>query len=316
MLFLSQLRYDGNTYGGPMRFLIALLFCLILVCLTPVLAQQPQLTVNSYTIKQGETLSLRASNLELSASYTLTLIAPGGESTARTLRSDSRGEVRYEGALELAGDWTVALRGEDINAMLGVTVAAATASNPLNQSQENPLAQETEATPDTNQTTPAETTQDSSPTPAEQTPTETQPQTNQAETPTTETQQSTSEQTLQSETATESTQTESGQMESGQTETTSPTTNQADTEEATQPTTNQADTNPTETAQDSMTLTEPAQAETAITSSVNVKLEQGTLTAIEDDKPKWTLDFPKDSVKRQGLLNLMTWYFWVMATAS
>jgi hypothetical protein len=277
-----------------MRFLIALLFCLTLVCLTPVLGQQPQLTVNSYTLQQGETLSLRASNLEPSASYTLTLIAPGGESSARTLRSDSRGEVRYEGALELAGDWTVALRGDDINAMLGVTVSEAAATNPLSQPQENPSTQE--ASPG-NPT--AENTDNTTPTPAaEQTPAETQPQTNQTETPTTETQQSTSEQATQP-VATESTQSETNQTETTQGETAQPTTNQAEAEETTEPTTNQAEANQTETAQDSMTLTEPV--EVAVTSPVNVKLEGGTLTAIEDDKTKWTLDFPKGSGETIGL---------------
>ncbi len=241
-----------------MRYLLIFIFSLTLV-----VAQQPQLTVNSYTLKQGETLSLRASNLEPRASYTLTLTTPAGEASTRTLRSDTRGEVRYEGALELSGDWTIALKGDDINAQLGVTVAEVATTNPLSQT-ENPLSQTpetetTEVTPN-NQTTSAETTENPDSTQAEQPNADTtQPQTAQTETQAPETQGS------------------------------SETTNLNQAEETTQ---------------------EPAQTETqsaepdltpALTSSVNVKLEQNTLTAIEDDQTKWTLDFPNSSGETTGL---------------
>ncbi|MGL4611651.1 MAG: hypothetical protein ACRCYY_18565 [Trueperaceae bacterium] len=106
-----------------MRF-VRLIFCVSFLLVASFgLAQQPQLTVNSYTLGQGDTLTLRASNLEPRASYTLTLTTPEGQSSTRTLRSDTKGEVRYEGPLQLTGDWTIALKGEDINAQLGVTVA-------------------------------------------------------------------------------------------------------------------------------------------------------------------------------------------------
>lgn len=246
-----------------MRFL---LFILMVACLTLGFAQQPQLTVNSYTLSQGEELSLRASNLEPRANYTLTLTTPDGETSTRTLRSDTRGEVRYEGSLEVAGEWSIALKGDDINAQLGVTVEE-TSINPLTQPQENPLTQ----TDNTNQ---AETTEDSSPTqettqPTEQSTTETQ--TNQPETPTTE--QSTTE-----------TQQEGN-------ETTSPL-NQAELET---PTT-ELDT--TET--DSTTLAQPVEV-SPITSPVNVRLEQGVLTAIEDDRESWKLEFPSGSGETTGL---------------
>ncbi len=260
-----------------MRFLAILLFCFV-----SVFAQQPQLTVNSYTLEQGESLSLRANNLEPSSTYTLTLIAPDGESSARTLRSDTRGEVRYQGALELAGDWTVALRGEDINAMLGVTVADVAVTNPLSQ-PENPLSQET---------TDSQTTEDAEPaSSAEPTPTETQAAnetqaTNEAETTEAQQSETTQSETTQPEVTTESAQTEN-QLE------TQPATNQAETEDAT----SQAEANQTETTQDTVTL-EPAPV---INSPVNVRLENGTLTAIEDDQTKWTLDFPSGSGETTGL---------------
>lgn len=258
-----------------MRFLVILLFCL-----TVVFAQQPQLTVNSYTLEQGEKLSLRASNLEPGGSYILTLITPEGESSALNLRSDSKGDVRYEGALNFEGGWTIALRGEDINAMLGVTVAegaAATetpATNPLSQSEENPLTEET-APPQAEAT--EETTQ------AQQE--ETRPQTTQAEPSTTETQQATEESPAQTNQAEETTQ---------------PATNE--TEETTQPLADQTQLEPTNNQSETAQTEEPtADLTPAPVSPVNVKLEGGILTAIENDQTKWTLDFPSGSGETTGL---------------
>jgi hypothetical protein len=274
-----------------MRFVIILLFCLVLV-----FAQQPQLTVNSYSLEQGEKLSLRASNLEPGSSYILTLITPRGESSALSLRSDSRGEVRYEGALNFAGDWTVALRGDDINAMLGVTVAEV-AVNPLGQSEENQ-----EATPETAQaeTTQTETAQDVQLQESQSQQNQTQENQSEATTTQTDTPETTEPQPAQTQQSTvEETSTstqEAAQTEEAQTETTQAETPQAET--TAQPATTQP-----ETAQDSMTLTQPAQEEeqVAITSLVNVRLEQGILTAIEDDQTKWTLDFPSGSGETTGL---------------
>jgi outer membrane biosynthesis protein TonB len=280
-----RIRYDDPINGGRMRFLVILLFCL-----TMVLAQQPQLTVNSYTLEQGESLLLRASNLEPSSSYTLTLIAPGGESSARTLRSDSRGEVRYEGTLDLAGDWTIALRGDDINAMLGVAVTEAPAANSPVESEQNPLTQE-----------PANPAQ------AEET---TQPQAQQEQSD--ENQQVQEEPASQPETAevteTQPTQTEQATTESQQaTEETTSQTNQAEetiqSEETTQPVTPQqeATNNQTETAQEEVQPNTTEDLTPAPASTVNVRLEQGILTAIEDDQTKWTLDFPSGSGETNGL---------------
>ncbi len=272
------MRYDGVMYGGLMRFLIILLFCL-----TMVFAQQPQLTVNSYTLSQGETLSLRASNLGPRATYTLTLIAPGGESSTRTLRSDTRGEVRYEGALEVAGDWTVALRGEDINAMLGVTVEEATVTNPLSQPQENPLMEEATENTESTQAEPESETQ------AE---TEETPELQPSQTEQTETQAAQQE---SEETPPQANQGEDVATQPATNETEEPaqaTTEQVEAEEATNQEPVQA-----ETVQES--VTEPQQ--TPLASLVNVRLEQGTLTAIEDDQTKWTLDFPSGSGETIGI---------------
>jgi hypothetical protein len=252
--------------GGRMRFLFLIL---LVLCLTLGFAQQPQLTVNSYTLLQGEELSLRASNLEPEATYTLTLITPEGETTTRSLRSDARGEVRYEGALQLAGDWTVSLRGDDINAMLGVTVDEATATTQAENAQQ------------------AENSEDSSPTqetttqPSE----ETTPPTSQAQTPE------------------ETTQTETQQEPS---ETTSPL-NQTESET---PTAELETTESGDTATDSMTLTQPEQEQSeqtatttpSLTSPVNVRLEGGVLTAIEDDREAWRLEFPNSSGETTGLV--------------
>jgi hypothetical protein len=260
-----------------MRFLLSIL---VVLCLVLGFAQQPQLTVNSYTLSQGEELSLRASNLQPSANYSLTLMTPEGETTTRTLRSDANGEVRYEGALQLAGDWTVSLKGEDINAMLGVRVEEVTTTNPLNESQENPLTRTEETVPDTTQTATTEETEnieDSSPTETpeltEESTTETQPQTSQAE-PATETQQE-SEAT----------------SPLNQTEPETPTTDLTETED---------------TATDSMTLTQPTQEGTetvtpSLASPVNVRLEEGVLIAVEDDQESWRLDFPGGSGETTGL---------------
>jgi hypothetical protein len=248
-----------------MRFLICIL---MVVCLTLGFAQQPQLTVNSYTLSQGEELSLRASNLEPRADYTLTLTTPDGETSTRTLRSDTRGEVRYEGSLEVAGEWSLALKGDDINAQLGVTVEGA-ATNPLTQTQENPLTQtetdSTETVPDTTQT---ENTEDSSTT-QEATTEETTPSINQTQT--------TEETPSQTETQQES-------------ETTSPL-NQT---EAETPTATESDTPATD-------LTQSTGEVSVITSPVNVRLEQGVLTAIEDDRESWRLEFPNGSGETLGL---------------
>ena len=261
-----------------MRYLV-----MFLLTLSFALAQQPQLTVNSYTLDQGEELSLRASNLEPEASYTLTLMTPEGETTTRSLNSDAQGEVRYEGALQLAGNWTVSLRGDDINAMLGVTVGEGAATPPSSQTQETPAeignAQQTE------------TTEDSSP-PQETT------QSGEGATPSTN-QTQTTEETIQTETQQSTTQTQQEQLE-----TTSPL-NQAGSETPTTTTESEA-TEPSDTATDSMTLTQPQQEQIetvtpSLTSPVNVRLEGSTLTAIQDDETLWTLDFPQGSGETTGL---------------
>lgn len=265
-----------------MRFLLLIVTA---VCLTLGFGQQPQLTVNSYTLDQGDELTIRASNLEPSATYTLTLTTPEGETTTRDLRSDTRGEVRYEGALQLAGDWVIALRGEDINAMLGVTV------------EESALGQtpSTQTTPDTDQTqtTNQADTEDSSPTPQ---------QTQQADEPTTPTQAETSE-----ETTSQTQQSTTGQSTTGQDTAETPTPLNQTESNTTQQEPSQAETPATEPgATDSTTLTQPDQAEQetltpALTSPVNVRLEGGILTAIQDDETLWTLDFPQGSGETTGL---------------
>jgi hypothetical protein len=266
VLFTPQYVMIRTLLGGCMRFLISILLISVSVaCLTLGFAQQPQLTVSSYTLEQGETISLRASNLESRASYTLTLTTPTGEASTRTVRSDTRGEVRYEGALDLAGDWVIALKGKDINAQLGVSVEEVKTTNPLSQPQEPSSAQET---PDTTEALGQPQAQQD-----EQPEDPAQPQTSQTETPpSTDTSQS-AEQELGETNQTGTTQTESNQTQS---------TPGPETE------------SPTNTsAQQDLT---PAPA-----SLVQVKLEQNSVVAIQNDQPLWTLDFPTGSGETTGL---------------
>jgi hypothetical protein len=269
-----------------MRYLI-----IVLVSLSFVLAQQPQLTVNSYTLDQGEKLSLRASNLEPSASYTLTLTTPEGETTTRSLRSDTGGEVRYEGALQLAGDWMIALRGDDINALLGVTVEEVAVTAPPSETQENP-AQMDSTEPTTSPTETVEQIEDSSPS-QEAT---TQPR---EETTPSANQRQTTEETTQTQTQPSTTETQQEPSE-----TTSPL-NQAEAEtpaESVTPESGDTATDPTTLGQPVQQQSEQAETPTSpLTSPVNVRLEEGTLTAIQDDEPSWTLSFPNGSGETTGL---------------
>jgi hypothetical protein len=301
---------------------------IMVVCLTLAVAQQPQLTVNSYTLNQGEELSLRATNLEPNAAYTLTLTTPEGETTTRALRSDARGEVRYEGALQLSGDWMIALRGEDINAMLGVTVEeGASSQNPLSQNAESAEAA-TQTTPDTAQTPTTNQTEDTGTTQQTETaPTQTETnenttqnstETQEAET-TPETQQSTTQPSGTEQPTTQQSTSEQGATETSPLNQTESRTTQQEPSQAETPTTETPATEPETT--DSTTLTQPEQAQQpqgennqagqtqtgqetptpALTSPVNVTLEQGTLTAIQDDETLWTLSFPPNSGETTGL---------------
>jgi hypothetical protein len=279
-----------------MRFLIAIF---VVVCLSLGVSQQPQLTINSYTLDQGETLSLRASNLAPRASYTLTLTTPEGETLTRTLRSDTRGEVRYEGALQLAGGWTITLRGNDINAQLGVTVEETAAVTP----SPTPAPQET--TPEADQTTQPEGSSPTATQPAQQA---AEPTTSQAETEGTPLNPATQPQTSQAEPSTQpqpSTTQESTTQESttNETEDTTDTTTPLNQAEQTEPSTGQQESSQAETpTTDSTTLTQPEQeAAPSALSPINVRLEGSTLTAIQDDETLWTLSFPQGSGETTAL---------------
>lgn len=173
-----------------MKTLIYLLFLLALG-----FAQQPEFRVSSFDVPLGDMLEVAASNLSPNSRYALTLSTPEGALLRENPQTDAQGSLTYQRVLDAEGEWSIRLKGDDIDTQLFVTVTPPV-KNPLatnNEAVQNPLSQieataqeqtlkttpiteETNNAPTTPTTQALETTNESLPQTAEMTPAESSPE--------------------------------------------------------------------------------------------------------------------------------------------
>jgi hypothetical protein len=266
-----------------MKQLICFLFILSLG-----FAQQPEFKVSAFNLDLGETLEVSASNLSKNTAYALTLTTPGGDTLKESPRTNARGVLSYQRALDDLGEWSIRLKGSDIDTQLFVTVTEialdATGSNEssstnsgsnttgsnntVNPLAENPLAQPADANSDTSETnieTPATANQEPLAVPAPET--ETDSPVNETESPMTEplVEETTGEQTFE-DTPVEETPTETQTTPSSQ---------------STETQTDNSQSEPTESTQSEPIKTEPLQTTESTPSKTPLEVDEATPSATQ-----------------------------------
>ncbi len=286
-----------------------LIYILFLISLG--LAQQPEFSVNSFNLNLNEVLEVTASNLSQNSRYALTLSTPEGTLLRENPSTDAKGSLSYSRVLDSEGEWSIRLKGSDIDTQLFVTVSqtASTPQNPLSVvPSDTETATDTTATPTTSEEAvqnPLSTPESSASTP------QTQEQTPEQDTPTEATEQAQIEET------TESQGTEQ-EMPTTDTTTTNESTTQTPSTET--PTPSVEETTPEETTieeatpiVEESTLEEPILEETTLedttskeTSSTATKSNTVPSTVSLENSilsgKNWTLEFPENSGQTQALL--------------
>ena len=98
---------------------------LLSMVLSLVLAQPgagPELSLNRFSLGQGERLELSAGGLAVDAAYELVLTSPDGDERSGALRSDALGELEFNEVLREPGNWTLELTGEDVDTLFRIEV--------------------------------------------------------------------------------------------------------------------------------------------------------------------------------------------------